>query len=176
MGYFIQGLASKYSAGMGLPSAFRVHSSCLPRALLVRFPSATEVIRGCKGQHDITNTVRQEQDGDTSNGALWPVRTPMFNDKLPPFGGTGQAEMKWPDWSQYMTMKGREQQENKWKETAFLSLWQQFQSYEFVSCLHAQVLIPLGNWKIWLPDSRNQKCYRPGNFWVGLKKYTKIST
>lgn len=52
-------LASKDSAGLGLSSAFRVHSSCLPRALLVRFSSATEGIRGCKGQHDITNSVRQ---------------------------------------------------------------------------------------------------------------------
>lgn len=59
---------------MGFSSAFRVHSSCLPRALLVRFPSATEGIRGCKGQHDITNTVRHEQDGDTFNGALWSER------------------------------------------------------------------------------------------------------
>lgn len=34
------------------------------------------------------------RDGDTSNGALWPVRTPMFTDEPLCFGGTGQAEMK----------------------------------------------------------------------------------
>lgn len=57
----------------------------LPRAFLVRFSSAAEVIRGCKGQHNITNTVRQERDWNTSNGALLPVRTPMFTN-APPFG------------------------------------------------------------------------------------------
>lgn len=152
MGYFIQGHASKDSADMGLTSAFRV------------------VSQGHVGQILLCNWSNQRlqraawhyKHGETGPG--WgPFQFELYGLSEPPcllmnrplFGVTGQTEMKWPDWPQYITMKGREQQENKWKETAFLYLWRQFQS--FVSCLHAQVLIPqaTGKFDCQIPGIRN---------------------